>query len=256
MHSISIFSLLLAAGMLVSARPSAPGPILRRELSEDDIILFSNDGRVEVMAKEAYFAELSASNVTVGPPDGEQTVPTEVDGDSEEAASTNETLSRRCSSYKIFKNNAVSNFLNWDVPMSSVVHATGGTNTIAVTAGYQISNSLGVSESADFTIVKDYLSASYGITYTQTWTSTYAAAYTFTIPSGKYGAVVSNPKTVRHSGSVSVGCVGSWSRKSTFQGDSYSSKAYGGLSWVDGTISLCTGNSYPLPRCIGSGTIS
>lgn len=126
---------------------------------------------------------------------------------------------------------------------------------VSVTAGYSITNTIGVSVGASLTLVQDFLSTSYQIDYSQSWSSSYSAGYTFTVPAGKHGAVVSNPMTTRHSGSVDVGCVG-YAETTTFQADSYSSKSYGDLAWVEGTISLCTSDTYPMPMCIGSGTLS
>jgi hypothetical protein len=144
------------------------------------------------------------------------------------------------------------------VPMSSVLLAgSSGTTTVAVTEGYSISNSVSVGVSSQLTLVEDFLSTTFSISYTETWTSTYSASYSFQIPAGKYGAVVSNPATTRHSGRVDIGCIADAGVETTyFTADSYNSKAYGGLSWVEGTISLCTGDTYPLPRCIGEGTLS
>lgn len=68
--------------------------------------------------------------------------------------------------------------------------------------------------------------------------------------------MVSNPATTRHSGRVDIGCIAEATDTTYFTADSYSSKAYGGLSWVEGTITLCTGDTYPLPRCSGEGTLS
>lgn len=96
---------------------------------------------------------------------------------------------------------------------------------------------------------------SFGIDYSQSWESEYSAQYTFEIPEGKIGAVVSNPTTTRNTGKVYKGCLGEQYLSSTYSGDSYQSRAFGGLSWVDGVISLCTGDNFPLMRCIGEGRL-
>jgi hypothetical protein len=103
--------------------------------------------------------------------------------------------------------------------------------------------------------VDAFLSTTFSISYTETWSSSYAAAYTFSIPTGKYGAVVSNPSTTRHSGYVDIGCIAEGATRTTFMADSYSSKSYDSLAWVDGVIQLCTGDTFPLPRCTGDGTL-
>lgn len=139
--------------------------------------------------------------------------------------------------------------------MSSVVSAVNSPATVAVTAGYSISNSLTVSTGAELSLIENILSVSYSIDYSQSWSSEYSAQYTFEIPVGKYGAVVSNPTTTRHSGRVWKGCLGEEGTTSTYVGDSYESRAFGGLSWVDGVISLCTSDSFPLMRCVGEGRL-
>jgi hypothetical protein len=242
MHLLSSLSLVLL-GSSIAAAAAIP-----TELNEDQIILFGENGRVEIANKTEYFASVLATNPSLGPID---VGPLDVESSPATNASA---LSARCKSTTIIRQNADQHFLNWDVPMSSVVKAGSKDATVAVTAGYQIANAIGISESAQLTVVKDFLSATYGITYTETWTSTYAAAYTFPIPAGKYGVVVSNPSTTRKSGYVDYGCVGQGG-SAHYQADSYQSHAYGGLAWVTGTISLCTGNKYPVPRCLGGGTL-
>lgn len=140
--------------------------------------------------------------------------------------------------------------------MSSVIRAGTEDASVAVTAGYQISNSLTVSAGLSSSFFEGMLGVSFGIQASQSWTSSYAAAYTFPVPAGYYGAVVSNPYTARHTGYVMSGCVGDVGTKTTYVSDSYSSKAYGGLSWVDGTIGICIGKEYPIKNCIGDGYIS
>lgn len=244
MYITSLLSSLLLSSTIVGA-VSIP-----RTLDESKIILFGEDGRTEVWDKADFWAHHHGGNNTISP--GPLPV--------YNTTSTNVTASpelekRGCKTYSIITENADQTFLNWDVPMSSVVKAGTNTVTVAVTAGYQIANAIAVSATVSETLVKDFLTVAYGITYTQTWTSTYAAAYTYTVPVGKYGAVVSNPYTLRKSGHVDIGCVGTQNERTTYQADSYSSKAYGGLSWVSGTISLCVGDSYPLNACIGSGKL-
>ncbi|PQE32841.1 celp0028 effector like protein [Rutstroemia sp. NJR-2017a WRK4] len=237
--------LLATLQLLLLGSSLAAAAAIPTELDEHSIILLGDDGRIEIANKTEYFAAVLATNPSLGP----------IDIESFPASNASEpAVSKRCKSTSIIRQKPDSHFLNWDVPMSSVVKAGSGGATVAVTAGYQIANAIGVSASAQLTVVKDFLSATYGITYTETWTSTYAAAYTFPIPAGKYGVVVSNPSTTRKSGYVDYGCIGQGST-ATYQADSYQSHAYGGLAWVTGTISLCTSSKYPVPRCLGGGSI-
>jgi hypothetical protein len=40
-----------------------------------------------------------------------------------------------------------------------------------------------------------------------------------------------------------------------YQADSFEEKSYGDLKWVNGVIGLCTGDEFPLKRCLGEGTL-
>ncbi|KAH7306150.1 hypothetical protein BKA65DRAFT_559994 [Rhexocercosporidium sp. MPI-PUGE-AT-0058] len=224
--------------------------VVPRVLSPDEVIVYGG-GRVEIMNKTAYAA--LQTGVTTSAPAPIQP-PLSDDSSSTNTASSSPALHKRCDEITVFTPNPVQTFLGWDVLMSSVIHATGTTATVAVTEGYSIANTVTVTAGLSAAIPQTFLTASFGISYAETWTSTYSASYTFGVPEGKYGAVVSNPSTTRHSGYVDTGCVGSATR-AYYQGDSYTSKASGGLSWVDGTISLCTGDEFPLKRCLGEGTL-
>lgn len=231
----------------------ASAGVLRRSpqlLQHDDVILYSKSGRVEIRKRaELDWLNNSQSRRPVHlsndtTPLGVFTPPAaSTPGDSSRLGKRDDTT--------IIMPNAPADFEGWDVPMSSVVK--GG--TIAVTAGYSIADALATSLSVAAGDVAEFLQATLQITYTKTWTSTYTTAYTFVVPADKYGAVVSNPNTHRESGTVFVGRIGSVGQLGTYQGDSYSSKSYESLSWVDGLIQLCTGDSYPLARCLGEGNL-
>lgn len=238
MHLLSSLPLLLL-GSSIAAAAAIPEAI--PQLDESHLIIYGQDGRVEVVDKATYLA----SNLATSPLLGPNVLETSDSADAPQ-------LSKRCKSATIIRENKDIKFTNWDVPMSSVVQAGEANATVTVTKGYQIANSIAVAEGADLTWVKDFLSTSYTITYTQTWTSTYSSEYRFTLPAGKYGVIVSNPNALRKSGYVDTGCVGE-GRSSYYQADSYESHAYGGLSWVTGTISLCVSDKYPVPMCQGDG---
>ncbi|CZT08062.1 hypothetical protein WAI453_002291 [Rhynchosporium graminicola] len=242
MFSSSLITIVMAAGLVSSAT------IPKRTLSADEIIVYGGD-RVEIMDKTTYAA--LRRDVNLGPPASPLDNPNFLNTTS----SFSKLIPRKdCDSITVFTPNPVQTFLGWDVLMSSVIHATGTTATVAVTEGYSIANTVTVTAGLSAAIPQTFLTASLGISYAETWTSTYSAAYTFGVPDGKYGAVVSNPSTTRNSGWVDTGCVGSATR-AYYQGDSFTSKASGGLSWVDGTISLCVGDEFPLKKCLGEGTL-
>ncbi|CAG8973856.1 hypothetical protein HYALB_00010439 [Hymenoscyphus albidus] len=239
MHFTSLLSLALASTLIFAS------PLKPRALGLDDILVVV-DGKVEVKNKAEYLVEmkdfLPAANLTPLP----QPAP--------EDTNTTTLTKRACKSTRVVYNEAPQTFLNWDVAMSKVVKAGASDATVSVTQGYQISNSVTKSGSLALNFFTNMLGLNFGVSSTQTWFSSYNAAYTFPIPAGKFGNVVSNPLTTRHSGYVSTGCVGEMGEKNTFISDSYTDKAFDGLSWVDGIISLCVGDEYPVKKCIGEGT--
>ncbi|KAG4440089.1 hypothetical protein IFR05_004432 [Cadophora sp. M221] len=244
MFSSSLLSIIMATGLVSAAA------VPKRTLSPDEIIVYGS-GRVEIMNKSDYAA--LQSDTMIGAP--APIHPSLLEGyKPANTSSSAPSLHKRCDEITVFTPSPVQTFLGWDVLMSSVIHATGTTATVAVTEGYSIANTVTVTAGLSAAIPQTFLTASFGISYAETWTSTYSASYTFGVPDGKYGAIVSNPYTTRHSGFVDTGCVGSATR-AYYQGDSYTSKASGGLSWVDGTISLCTGDEFPLKKCLGEGTL-
>ncbi|RAL05417.1 uncharacterized protein BO80DRAFT_461276 [Aspergillus ibericus CBS 121593] len=149
-------------------------------------------------------------------------------------------------------------FLGWDIAMSTVTHANQADATIAIAAGQMLADSIAIGESADLTLVKDFLSTSYSLTYTHTVTSTLTGTVTMTIPANKWGAIVSNPLTHRKRGYVFTGEPGN-GQFEYYQADSFESASYsysaGTLAWVKGVVTTCLGDGYPLPRCEGSGVL-
>ncbi|KAF7898153.1 hypothetical protein EAF00_004599 [Botryotinia globosa] len=247
MYITSLLSSLLLSSTIVGA---ATIP----HLDASKVILLGDNGRTEVMDKAEFWKHHHGFNITQGPgPLVGYNGTSSINRTSGHYPSSS-LAKRGCKTGTVIRENPDENFLNWDVPMSSVVKAGSTTSLVAVTEGYSITNSLSINAGVAATI-EAFLQISYGITYTETWSSTYAAAYTYTVPAGKYGVVVSNPYTLRKSGYIDNGCIGAPGQTDYYQADSYTSQAYGGLSWVSGTISLCTGDSYPLPACVGSGLI-
>lgn len=162
---------------------------------------------------------------------------------------------RACGYHQIITKGTDQTFMNWDVPMSSVVKANAESvyTYIQLTEGYSIENSLSIATTAS-AAVTGWLSVSVGVTVGKSWTSQQTAGYAYYIPAGKYGIVVSNPWVRRQRGSVAIGCAGSPSSVEQFTADSYTSKSYGDLAWVTGVIGLCTSTEYPMPCCQGSCT--
>ena len=88
---------------------------------------------------------------------------------------------------------------------------------------------------------------------TWTWTTSDEQKFTFQVPQGQYGLVVSNPYVRRVTGNYISGCVDSPSYE-PWQTTTYETQEYTNMQWVKGPIRLCNSTSYPVPYCVGSGT--
>ncbi|KAH7115056.1 hypothetical protein B0J11DRAFT_539745 [Dendryphion nanum] len=242
---------LASSAVLVAAVPNP-----RVTVGENDVILYGN-GRYMKVRRDEYEELERARNSPTPPP-----MPCNLNGTLFHGPPSNETtntteptapLSKRWATNTIIVKNPHQRFLGWDVQMSAVVK--GAPTTIYVTSGYEVSNSVSVGVSTTFTLVKDFLESSLEIDYTQSWTSSQAQQFEAEVPSGKYGAFVSNPWTDRQSGNVFRGVIGSEGELSYYQADSFNSKSFSSLAWVDGAIALCTGDTFPLQRCLGEGDL-
>jgi hypothetical protein len=238
---------LASTAVLVAAAPAI-------KLEADDVILYSNDGRY-AKVKRSDLAELEAlrkSNKVPPKPSSLETTLTTFTG--------NDTLpgnaapaQKRAGSVSLVIPGPDSRFLGWDVLTSTVVK--GAPTTVSITQGISLANSISVGVTTTLQIVKDFLGASLNINYSETWTTTQTQAFTVEVPAGKYGALVSNAWTDRKSGNVWEGSIGGEGTLSPYQADSFEPKSYGDMKWVDGHISLCTGDEFPLKRCLGEGTL-
>lgn len=249
--------MLLSALLFGALALAAPSTLKPRMLKADDVLAYGADGKVEVF-EGPYYKALMA-NVTKGPSlehynkmsikrsigPFENLTPTKVSAELEK---------RGCKSQTVIWDKSI-NFLQWDVPMSRVIHAVAAQSTVIATEGFSIANGFSIAQALDITFVKDFLKTTTTFTYTETWTSSYTAGYSFPLPAGFWGVVVSNPKTLRHYGEVYKGCVGGMSKSSTYQADSYYSASFDKLAWVVGSITLCQSDSYPVKRCLGEGYI-
>ena len=234
---------------LATAVLAAPSTI---HLRSDDVVLYGN-GRYQIV-KRTELEELEAyrKNGTVPPTPGSLMVNLITSSGSESETKPNSPIKKR-DGVAIFMPAPDSRFLGWDVQMSQVVR--GAPTTISVSSGYDISNSISVGTSASLTLVENFLSTSFSIDYSQSWTSSQSQQFSGAVPAGKYGAFVSNPWTNRKSGKLFEGRIGSEGTLTEYIADSFEDKSFGQMSWVDGVISLCIGDTFPLPRCLGEGTL-
>ncbi|KAH7374283.1 hypothetical protein BKA66DRAFT_422742 [Pyrenochaeta sp. MPI-SDFR-AT-0127] len=244
MHFTS--ALLLASSAALAA--AAPSSI---KVSEDDVILYGK-GRYTMM-KRTDFEELEAArNSAVLPPKPGYLEDSLFTVSGNHTTLPTQDLTKRAGDTIIIPNPS-SRFLGWDTLMSAVVK--GAPTEIAVSAGYSVSNSISVGVGAEFSIIENFLSVSMSIDYSQSWESNQSQQFTASVPEGKFGAFVSNAWTHRESGNIWRGKIGGEGSLSYYQADSFDSRSYGNLNWVDGVIVLCTGDSFPLQRCLGGGTL-
>jgi hypothetical protein len=226
-------STLLALISLVSVSQAAA---TNKILSSDDVIVLKTDGTSQIM-KAADLERLETAPAI-------------------EARSTaKKDLQRRdCQKSTEIQVLSEKEFLNWDVAMSPVISSLGGAKaTVSVTSGFSIANSLKVGVGFSIPVIKDILTSSLSIDYTQTWTSSQQQSLSFVVPDDHHGIIVSQPYVRRVQGRVIDGCTDA-PDKSEFISDSYESQSYGDLQWVKGIIRLCTSKTYPIPYCNGEGS--
>jgi hypothetical protein len=243
MHITSTLQFFASASLVFTA----PAPL---NVGADDVILYGN-GQHSVM-KRTDFAELEAArNSIIAPPKPGYLIETLTTYTVNETNKSSQRLSKRDAT--LIMPNPKSRFLGWDIQMSQVVK--GAPTSISVSSGYSISNTISVSTSSQFSLVKDFLSVSMSVDYSQSWQSTQTQTFQVSVPEGKYGAFVSNPWTNRASGNVWSGTIGGEGSLTAYQADSFESKKFDNMEWVDGVISLCVGDTFPLKRCLGEGTL-
>lgn len=231
-------------------RSPTEGP---RIIQPDEVIVLGRTGEHKIM-KESEWEELVRQDELLGQSDPNEDLI---------AAALNSTdqhgqheAKRDCERSTELQMLETTYFNNWDVPMSGVIQATGVTpgpgNTISVTDGFQLANAITVGTTTTVTLIAAILTQAVNFQYARTWTTSYSAAYTFTVPKDEYGLIISNPYTRRISGYTLAGCTNSWN-KEYFQADSYFETSQSGLSWVQGVIRLCSSSKYPVPYCVGNG---
>ncbi|KAF1927452.1 uncharacterized protein M421DRAFT_421863 [Didymella exigua CBS 183.55] len=244
------FSQILALASSAALVAAAPAPVI---LGVDDIVLYGKGGRFTKMKRDDFEEIRKLRESGIAPPK-----PSHLD-DSLITFSGNETVHARPED-SLKKRDDISlivpypnsRFLGWDVPMSQVAK---GPATVTIATGYSMTNSIAVAEAVKITLVEDFLDSTTTVTYTASWMTTQTQQFAGTVPDGKIGAIVINAWTNRVSGQVWTGQVGYDGSLSYYQADSFDKKSYGDLSWVDGIIGVCLGDTFPLHRCIGDGTL-
>lgn len=261
------FSKSLFIFAMLGAAQAKPTPLT---LEHDDVLTFDENGLPIVQKQWEYQIEQAKADVR-----------RRKAGDSVVARAPAEARDekRGCEESTEVQILEETDFTNWDVAMSPVLGNTGSTiATVSVASGYSIANAIAVSISAKKSPKKapeaenaahnqspaqvsvgvslgpleSILTYSLGITSTTTWTTTETLTYSFNVPPGQYGIIISNPYTHRVAGNLLSGCTDS-PTVDAFTSDSYTSMQSGSLSWVRGPITMCNSSTYPIPYCIGTG---
>ncbi|KAF7169309.1 hypothetical protein CNMCM6106_004221 [Aspergillus hiratsukae] len=227
-------------------------------LQPDEVILYG-EGRMEVVHESVWREIIASQGISLEAPEVPEIIanfPADITANI--TAGHNETSlhSRDCGATTAMVTDTTQTFIDWDVQMSPVVIGTGNGLTVFVSAGYSASNSISVSAGVDWTVAKDILGLSTGIDYTRTWATQTAYQMSGVVPNGWSGTWITKPTKTRRYGRVLRGCLGSQTQVGTFMADSYESGSYNGVSWIQGAITMCMKQEYPLTRCTGQGTFT
>jgi hypothetical protein len=161
-----------------------------------------------------------------------------------------------CSSTTSYVTDTTQRFVDWDVQMSPVVIGAGRNGIdVSVASSFSVANSVSASAGLDIKAIKDRLGASFGVSYSRTWTTQATVTVRGTIFPGETGVVITRPWKNRRYGRTFRGCVGSLVQTGTWMADSYEEGSYDGVKWISGAITVCIKNQsgIPLSRCNGSG---
>lgn len=178
-------------------------------------------------------------------------------GSPESTASALSAREASCSSTTSLVTDKTETFVDWDVQMSPVVIGAGDGVDVSVSNGWSVSNSVTVSAGVDLKFIKDWVGATFGVSYSRTWTTTTSLQYKVTIKAGEAGTWITRPWTTRRYGRTFRGCPGSLEQTGTWIADSHEDGSYDNAEWVSGFITACIKTAPTdgkLTRCNGGGT--
>ncbi|OJJ52557.1 hypothetical protein ASPSYDRAFT_95648 [Aspergillus sydowii CBS 593.65] len=227
------------------------GSALGRALHSDKAILLLHDGTSRTIDKKDLGAHLPG--VSLSP--AASSLPKFIETRNDDSGPSSHLSKRDGAQFIIPLPDE--EFLGWDIAMSTIVHANEAEATVAMAQGQTVANSITVGTSFQATIEK-FLQVGYSIDVSYTETATLTGTVTMTIPKNRWGAIISNPLTLRKKGYVFNGQPGN-GQYEYYQGDSFTHDTYSygqnSLSWVKGVVTTCLGDSYPLKRCVGDGEL-
>ncbi|KPM36377.1 hypothetical protein AK830_g10199 [Neonectria ditissima] len=218
-------------------------------LKHDEVILYGEDGRMEVVHEAVYQQLVEANGYSIDTPEVDEAF-------MNKSEKFNHLDSRASCAYTTaLITDKTQSFIDWDVQMSPVVIGTGKNGIdVYVSSGYSVANSVTVSGSADLGFVKDRLGVTFGVSFSRTWTTATVVNIKGTVENGWSGVMITKPFKTRRYGRNMRGCIGSMKQTGTFMADSYKEGSYAGVKWVSGAITMCTKKQFPLTRCNGGGT--
>ncbi|KAF7555167.1 hypothetical protein G7Z17_g2400 [Cylindrodendrum hubeiense] len=206
-------------------------------LQPNEVILYGEGGRMEVVHEDVYHSLITDKGYLYDAPEVDEDFLGRIPPISNSTKSHHERDD--CLHTTAVVADSETTFVDWDVQMSPVVIGTG-TNGIDVyvSSGYTVTNSITVSASADWTVIKDKLGLSAGIDYTRSWSTATVINIKGTVSPGWSGVMITKPIKTRKYGRQLSGCIGSQTEDGTWMADSYEEGSYGGVSWVSGAITV------------------
>ncbi|KAL0933859.1 uncharacterized protein CTRU02_210658 [Colletotrichum truncatum] len=224
---------------------SLPSSISSLHLANDDIVIYGVNGEYKVI-KETEFQNLTAAGILTYNGNDQVNTP-------DLSSVSKELEARDCDGRNIeYEITNTNDFLDWDVQVSPVIGAQQAPVLIAIARGYQVADAVSVAETAG--IEAEGLSLSLKIEYQTTWTTTDTTTITYTVPTGQYGVIVSQPWVHRISGTAYSSCGTGEATRENFMVTTHTSQTYGNLNWVKGVFRLCANTNYPVPYCNGQGS--
>lgn len=246
-------ALAVHAGCLAIAGPLAP-----RKLQFDDVILVGADNSMSIM-KEAEYERRHAHHQSIQ-------MLKNTKGEAEysqykEAPPRPQYLPSNEPRRKCLESTETQVLLDtlmtdWDVPLSPVIGNRGHSRTsVSVTQGYSLYTEIVIETDTEGLlkpVADQFLMHVKGIDSDLNWRTSQDLSITFEVPPGQYGVIISQPFVRRIEGKILTGCTDA-PQVHPFWTNSFTSKSYGDLAWVDGIIRMCNSSSYPVPYCNGWG---
>ncbi|CCU77079.1 hypothetical protein BGHDH14_bgh03212 [Blumeria hordei DH14] len=249
MHASTLFTIGTSITTVIATTlPLAPP---ERSLSQDDVIFFGHNGQMNVVPRTEFVRYAESLPLATEEQQIFNASTLSLDAETE----PNRTITSRCSKETVWALNPAHTFVGWDVLMSSVVKSPPNNSiSINVEEGHWLTSKLSASSYSTTKLIEKFLAEAFSTSSDGSWSTSYSSTFSFEVPAGKYGAIVSNPLTIVHEGHVDVGCIGQ-AERTEFVSHTYQSRDYFNLKWVEGVIGLCVGDTLPLSRCYGPGSL-